>query len=86
MLDEGTANAILNLTKEYWADEVRTPEFIGLASGKEIGHRIADAVDEKTSFLLQNHFETRQEQGRVGVRARSMGDVWVLSSGIFNPV
>lgn len=86
MLENATAGAIVELTKNYWDREVQTESFRRLATGKEIGHRIADLVDEKTTFLLQSQFDTLQEQGARGDRARSMGDIWLLSGGIYNPI
>lgn len=75
------------LTQEYWDQEVETEQFRALFAGKEIGHRIADYVDERTTGMLETSFPTVHEldaQGRV--RARSMGDVWLYSGGIYNPV
>jgi hypothetical protein len=86
MLEARDHQLILELTANYWAAEVGSDEFQGIATGKEIGHRIADLVDERTSMLIGQYFTVRQEQGKGGTRARSMGDVWVLSSDIYNPV
>lgn len=87
MLDIQTQQTILSLTRSFWAQEITTPEFVALASGKEIGHRIADLVDERTTNLLANHLQTRQQRNKDGsAMPRSMGDIWVLSNGIYNPV
>jgi hypothetical protein len=86
MLDSVDAKEIHSLTASYWAGEIASDEFRRIATGKEIGHRIADLVDERTSMLLEQYFDVQREQGARGVRARSMGDVWVRSSGIYNPV
>lgn len=75
------------LTEDYWRNEVQTDQFRSLFAGKEIGHRIADYVDEHTTRMLEASFRTVHQldaQGRP--RARSMGDVWVHSGGIYNPV
>lgn len=75
------------LTQDYWDAEVQTDQFRALFAGKEIGHRIADYVDERTTEMLEASFPTVHEldaQGRA--RARSMGDVWIQSGGIYNPV
>lgn len=82
--DQGRVRA---LAEEYWGQEVQTGQFRALFAGKEIGHRIADYVDERTTGMLEESFPTVHEldaQGRP--RARSMGDVWIQSGGIYNPV
>src|ERR1039458_7659950 len=78
---------VLRLTQQYWQETVRSGEFRALFAGKEIGHRIADYVDEHTTAVLDRSFDTRHELGGTGnVRARSMGDVWLRSQGIYNPI
>lgn len=48
---------------------------------------MADFVDERTTALLEVKFVTRFQSGKGGVaRARSMGDVWLQSGGLFNPI
>ena len=75
------------MTDEFWLKEVQTPEFVRLFAGKEIGHRIADYVDEKTSAMLEAALETmREHDARGRVRPRSMGDVWIKAGGVYNPV
>src|SRR5579862_2487962 len=59
MLDIQTQQTILSLTTTFWTQEIATPEFTAIASGKEIGHRIADLVDEKTTALLEGYLKTR---------------------------
>lgn len=87
MLDPDTKRDILRRTSAYWEHEVLTPEFVKLASGKEIGHRIADFVDERTTTLLESEFNTGRQRKRDGsIMPRSMGDIWVLSNGIYNPI
>lgn len=86
MLEEQTAKEILEITANFWAQEVKSDGFRAIATGKEIGHRIADLVDEKTSQLLQQYYDTKQEHGPKGLRTRSMGDIWVKSAGIYNPL
>ena len=48
MIDEDTQERLLEATRLFWSHHVMTDEFQGLASGKEIGHRIADYVEEHT--------------------------------------
>lgn len=71
-----------------WKEKADTDSvFLGLTKGKERGHRMADFVDERTTALLGTNFETRFQSGAAGIaRARSMGDVWLKSGGIFNPI
>jgi hypothetical protein len=87
MLDVQTARTILALTLSYWQKEVSTPEFARLASGKEIGHRIADFIDERTTALLERHFTTARQYKQDGTpMPRSMGDIWLLSNEVYNPI
>jgi len=87
-IDEVTCEQIVRRTKAMWAEKAAKDEvFLGLTRGKERGHRMADFVDERTTALLEAHFVTRFQSGKGGTaRARSMGDVWLKSGGIFNPV
>lgn len=87
MINTKVANQILRLTRKYWDDAVSQGEFESLARGKEIGHRIADFVDERTTELLKERFETKVELNKKGLpRARSMGDVWLNDQGIYHPI
>ena len=48
---------------------------------------MADYVDDKTTSLLKVNLDIRYEGDHNGsIKKRSMGDVWVHSQGIFNPV
>lgn len=87
MIDAATRQKICDLTREYWAVEVATEAFAKLAAGKEIGHRIADLVDETTTALIEKNFSTARQCNRRGIpMPRSMGDIWLLSNGIYNPI
>lgn len=87
MLTQDIQTAIEAQTVKFWGAIVSTDEFVKLASGKEIGHRIADYVDEETTTLIEANFTTRRQRNARGViMARSMGDIWVFSNGIYNPV
>jgi hypothetical protein len=78
---------IVNATREFWHEEVKIAAFRAIFAGKEIGHRIADYVDERTTEMLEAAFTTGHELDGGGIkRARSMGDIWFLSCGIFNPI
>jgi len=78
---------ILRITKDFWSEEVNSTSFRGIFRGKEIGHRIADYVDEKTSELLTSHLDTGFLRSKSGKKLdRSMGDIWIKSEGLYNPL
>ena len=86
-IEETLQNQMLDLVNEHWFEHVKGQGFAELISGKESGHRMADYVDDQTCSLLKVHLDTRYEgDGRGSVRKRSMGDIWVYSRDIFNPV
>lgn len=87
-MDPKTCQDIIRRTLEMWEEKAANDEaFLRLTRGKERGHRMADFVDERTTELLDAHFVTKFQSGKSGVaRARSMGDVWLKSGGLFNPV
>ena len=87
-ITDAAQSEIIRLTTEHWSKQVRREEFSQLISGKEPGHRMADYVDDQTTALLKvSPLITRYEGNSNGnIKKRSMGDVWVQSDGIFNPV
>jgi hypothetical protein len=87
MLKAKTLGSIQAETTAYWRSEVRRPEIVGIARGKEIGHKLADLVDEKTAALLTVKYLTKQQRDAQGrKRSRSMGDLWLHDKGIYHPV
>lgn len=87
MLSAKTLEMILAETNTYWKAEVQKPEIMGIAKGKEMGHKLADIVDEKTTALLTvNHLTMHQRDAQKRKRSRSMGDVWLHDNGIYHPV
>ena len=52
MLSDDMLKRVEQETLEYWTSEVSKDYFIDIAQGKEIGHKLADLVDEKTTALL----------------------------------
>lgn len=87
MLTTDMIRRVTDETLTYWKLEVTQPYFIELAKGKEIGHKMADLVDEKTTALLTvKHRTTYQYNSNGQRRARSMGDVWLLDTDIYHPV
>lgn len=78
---------IIDMTDKHWESHANDQGFAELISNKEPGHHIADYVDDRTTSLLKIHLDTRYEGDRKGaLKKRSMGDIWVRSEGIFNPV
>jgi hypothetical protein len=87
MISKKDLQSIESLTREFWEARVLTDEFHALFRGKEIGHRIADYVDENTTAMLEKSLKVLHEVDVRGKRrSRSMGDVWVHSNGMYNPV
>ena len=87
MLTPKTINKIRAQTLRYWQRELRKPEIVNLARGKEIGHKLADLVDEKTTALLTCEHLVAHEHSRKGnVRVRGMGDLWLQENGIYHAV
>jgi len=87
LIDGITRQAVKSAAEAFWNVQVTDLEFKKMATGKEIGHRIADYVDERTTAMLDGKFDTRHEVDRRGVRRpRSMGDVWLKANGIYNPI
>lgn len=87
MISDATLQAIRRQCQEYWDAEVHKDYFRQTAQGKEIGHRVADLIDDKTSALLTVHHITRRQFDRTGKQSpRSMGDIWLEAGGLFHPV
>ena len=87
MLSDQILKSIKRETSTYWGDEVKKAEIIGIAKGKEIGHKLADLVDEKTTALLTVKYLTKRQRDAAGrARSRSMGDLWLHDNGIYHPV
>lgn len=87
MINDRDQRQILRITKDFWSQEVNSPAFRGIFGGKEIGHRIADYVDEKTSELLTSQLDTGFLRSKSGKKLdRSMGDIWIKSEGLYNPL
>jgi len=48
---------------------------------------MADYVDDRTTSLLKVNLDTRYEgDGKGDIKKRSMGDIWICSGEIFNPL
>ncbi len=71
----------------FWQKEVHNPHFTAQAQGKEIGHRIADYVDEKTTSFIHAHYPVAFERNAAGKKKmRSMGDLWLNENNIYHPI
>ena len=80
---------IVNLTNNHWQIHTQDQGFADLISGKEPGHRMADYVDDRTTSLLKVNLDTRYEgdpKAKGTPKKRSMGDIWINSQGIYNPL
>lgn len=86
-IDPALQSQIVDLTNRHWEIHTQDQGFAELISGKEPGHRMADYVDDRTTSLLKVKLDTRYEGDKKGLpKKRSMGDIWVNSLGIFNPI
>ena len=86
-MDEPIQSRILEVTDAHWKQHSTDKAFAEIIQGKEPGHRMADYVDDRTTALLKVHFDARYEGDAHGnVRKRSMGDIWLYSQSVYNPV
>ncbi len=73
MLSRKALRSIGSEAYAYWTAEVKKPEIIAIAKGKEIGHKLADLVDEKTTALLTVKYlspsTNTTDRGRSGLGA-----------------
>ena len=75
------------MTDRHWRNHRSDIGFTEPITGKEPGHRMAEYVDDRTTALLKIEFDTRHEATETGfLRKRSMGDVWLRSGAMFNPI
>lgn len=87
MIDSSTLRQIRDKVHAFWIEQCQKSDFKDIAQGKEVGHRIADYVDEQTVRMLEGHFDCLHEVSQNGdKKPRSMGDVWIKSNGVYNPL
>ena len=89
MIDTKTQEIVYNTANTFWNEHVSNGAFREITQGKEIGHRIADYVDDRTTarLLLDPALTASFEYNNKGQKIlRSMGDIWIQSNGIYNPV
>jgi hypothetical protein len=79
---------IVKVATAAWRGHTAGEIFQAMFRGKERGHRIADFVEEKTVEALEGSgtFDVKHEVSGAKRRARGMGDAWVYSEGIYNPI
>jgi len=86
VIDSETEAGVVRATTELWRVQTTYETFLGAFRGKERGHRIADLVEELTVTHLESSFDVRHQLRNGSRRARSMGDLWLKSSGMYNPI
>lgn len=87
MISKTHANIIIKATKNLWKKQVEVASFREIFGGKEIGHRIADYVDQTTTSVIFGKVPSLYELKSNGkLMTRSMGDIWIESNGIMNPL
>lgn len=86
MLSDEVRGRVLDVTLRTWESLCEDAVFQGMFRGKERGHRIADFVEEKTVDSLEAFFDVKHEVAAGNRKARGMGDAWLLSQGIYNPI
>jgi len=92
VLDEATQKEIVRTTQAFWDDKCFDEAFVSrMRRKKEKGQGLANWVEEQTVDMLEGAYCERaafQVEGDKGKtrRDRSMGDIWIESGGLFNPV
>ena len=86
MIDAETQQLVVDATTELWEIQSTYAAFLSAFQGKERGHRIADLVEELTVTHLEGTFDVKHELRGGSRRARSMGDLWLGSSDMYNPI
>lgn len=87
MISKSDQELILRSTTEYWKRAVNEESFTSLFAGREVGHRMAPFVEEKSVEVLASNLTIVPEVTDSGeLISRSMGDCWVVSSGMRNAV
>ena len=70
MIDPQTQEIIYNATNAFWNDHVVNEAFRDITRGKEIGHRIADFVDDIQKYY-QDYIYTENLAAIWGERKKS---------------
>ena len=86
MIDTQTQEIIYNTTNTFWNEHVSNEAFREMTQGKEVGHRIADYVDDRTTakllseIVLTAKFECNKKGQKI---LRSMGETSGLNPTAF---
>jgi hypothetical protein len=88
MLDEHTQLDIARAAQDRWTERCEAGEMAAYMQRKERGHGLADFVEDVTVKMLERRYLGRAAFQGSGAkrRRRSMGDVWIESNGVFNPI
>jgi hypothetical protein len=86
MLSAQTLQTIYDKTSEYWHSQQRSNDLVSRTQGKEVGHQLADWVDDRTCAVLTLALSTRRQHNKGRAMSRSMGDIWVEDSSIYHPI
>jgi hypothetical protein len=92
MLDEAVQKDIIRTTQAFWDEQCFRPGLRNrMKRKKEKGQGLANWVEEKTVDMLEDAFDESAAFQRSIVkgkarRDRSMGDIWIESDGVFNPI
>lgn len=85
MLSDTTIDKIEHDVQAFWKGRMHADS--SLLRGKEMGHKLADHIDEQTTAFLHEHYNAAFERDRKGrPKSRSMGDIWIEEAGIFHPI
>jgi hypothetical protein len=87
MIDIKVQKDIVKTTQKFWNVAIKTASFKKNAKGKEVGHRMADFIDEETTALLATTYKAVYHRTKNGMAVtRSMGDVWFPRKGVYHPI
>lgn len=88
MLDEHTQLDIAQAAQDRWAERCEAGEMAAYMQRKERGRGLADFVEDVTVKMLERRYPGRAAFQGSGAerRRRSMGDIWIESNGVFNPI
>ncbi len=88
VLDRGTQLDIAQAAQDRWIERCEAGEMATYMHRKERGHGLADFVEDVTVTMLARRYAGRVAFQGSGAkrRRRSMGDIWIESDGVFNPI
>lgn len=96
MIEEAIQRKLRSACEVFWAKHMKTSAFKTRVAGKESGHKIADWVEDETTQHIEKTYDPglSGQESIVGYQrdkknnpvARGIGDIWIYSNGIYNPV